>query len=92
MTIVRTNVVRKIKTAKEKYIRLPVANTVQPYQITVSGHIYRNLKEILVYYIIINFTYLYLLFLGRGRFKSNRPRGRGGFRTRGRGSWRKNFY
>ncbi|XP_011064219.1 PREDICTED: LOW QUALITY PROTEIN: apoptosis inhibitor 5 [Acromyrmex echinatior] len=29
---------------------------------------------------------------GRGRFKGNRPRGRGGFRTRGRGSWRKNFY
>ncbi|KAM0731900.1 Apoptosis inhibitor 5 [Formica fusca] len=29
---------------------------------------------------------------GRGRFKGNRFGGRGGFRSRGRGSWRKNFY
>lgn len=36
MTVVRINVIRKIKTTKEKYIHLLVANTVQTYQIMVS--------------------------------------------------------
>ncbi|XP_071877606.1 apoptosis inhibitor cassowary [Bombus fervidus] len=29
---------------------------------------------------------------GRGRFRGNRSGGRGGYRPRGRGTWRKNFY
>ncbi|XP_076278620.1 apoptosis inhibitor cassowary [Lasioglossum baleicum] len=29
---------------------------------------------------------------GRGRFRGNRSGGRGGYRPRGRGAWRKNFY
>lgn len=40
----------------------------------------------------VNLSNNFFLFLGRGRFKGNRFGGRGGFRSRGRGSWRKNFY